>query len=87
MAARRRAAGLAADALFTADDGDQDAQPAPPETDAAEEEEAERRYQLELSRELQARCCLTDMFPLQSHAHICLFYLRPVMKWISTHNC
>jgi hypothetical protein len=55
MAARRRAAGLAADALFTADEGDQGAQPAPAETDAAEEEEAERRYRLELNRELQAR--------------------------------
>ena len=55
MAARRRAAGLAANALFAADEGDNDGQPGPAETDVVEEEEAERRYRLELSREVQVR--------------------------------
>ena len=54
-AARWRAGGRAADALFTADEASEDAQPLPAEADGDDEEEAERQYRLELSRELQVR--------------------------------
>ena len=54
-AARRRAAGLAADALFAAEEGGDEEQPSPADADAGDEDEAERQYRLELGRELQAR--------------------------------
>ncbi len=57
-AARRRAAGLAADALFAAEEGGEEEQPSPADADAGEEDEAERQYRLELGRELQARARL-----------------------------
>jgi len=54
-AARQRAAGLAADALFAAEEGGEEEQPSPADADAGDEDEAERQYRLELGRELQAR--------------------------------
>ena len=54
-AARRRASGLAADALFAAEEGEEEAQPSPADADAGDEDEAERQYRLELGRELQVR--------------------------------
>ena len=54
-AARRRASGLAADALFAAEEGGEEAQPSPADADAGDEDDAERQYRLELGRELQVR--------------------------------